>query len=121
MRARAGGFAVAALIVDEAGDVICRQRRGGVPVAGAMFSDAVHDDKTRSRSARQRFIAGKSRADHGLMSATAFDCTFVSSQIPANTSTVPAATQAVNGSPRRMTAIKIVDSGPMVPACAVSE
>ena len=36
-----------------------------------------------------------------------------SSQIPAITSTVPAATHAVNGSPSSKTAIRIVDSGPM--------
>src|SRR6267142_4143078 len=44
-----------------------------------------------------------------------------SSQIPATTSTVPAAVHAVNGSPSSATAIKMVDSGPMVPACEVSE
>src|SRR5580700_6697693 len=44
-----------------------------------------------------------------------------SSQIPATTSTVPAATHAVNGSPNSTTAIRIVDSGPTVPVCAVSE
>src|ERR1700680_3468114 len=43
------------------------------------------------------------------------------SQIPAMTRTVPAAAHAVNGSPNRMTAIRIVESGPIAPVCAVSE
>jgi hypothetical protein len=34
---------------------------------------------------------------------------------------VPAAIQTVNGSPSSTTAISMVDSGPTVPACAVSE
>ena len=43
------------------------------------------------------------------------------SQIPAMTRTVPAAAHAVNGSPSKMTAIRIVESGPIAPVCAVSE
>ena len=44
-----------------------------------------------------------------------------SSQIPARTSTVPAATHAVNGSPSSSVARRMVDSGPKLPVCAVSE
>src|SRR5271156_4069652 len=86
-----------------------------------MFGDSMHDDQTRLCAARHNLIAGEARSDHGLTSATELACTLVSSQIPAKTRTVPAAIHAVNGSPSRMTAIRMVDSGPMVPACAVSE
>src|ERR1019366_8523086 len=43
------------------------------------------------------------------------------SQMPASTSTVPATIQPVNGSPRMMTLIRIVDSGPIMPVCAATD
>ncbi len=49
MRARAGVHPVAALVVDEAGNIPARQRLGSVPVAGAVFGDAVHDDESGLR------------------------------------------------------------------------
>lgn len=65
--------------------------------------------------------SGETRPDHGPVSEPESGCALVSSQIPAKTRTVPAATHAVNGSPSRITAIRMVDNGPMVPACAVNE
>jgi hypothetical protein len=43
-----------------------------------------------------------------------------SNQIPASTRAVPAAIQGVNGSPRSAMLRAIVDSGPIMPVCAVT-
>src|ERR1700744_2700463 len=121
MSARPGIFAMSALVIDETGDVLCGQGRRDVPVAGAMLGDAMHDDETGARAVRQRLVTGKLCSDHAPISAVGLGCTLVSSQMPVSTSTVPMATHRVKGSPRKITAINMVESGPMVPACEVKE
>ena len=44
----------------------------------------------------------------------------MNTKIPAITSTVPPATQGVNGSPRITTPIRMVDIGPTMPICAAA-
>lgn len=102
-----GMASMTALIIGKAGDAMALQCLGYMTIAAGMFGNSMHDDQS-----------GNSRVRHLLMPAmhSSHACGLVSSQMPKSTNAVPAAIHGVKGSPRMTTAIKIVDSGPIVPA-----
>ena len=54
------------LVIDEACYVIVRQRGSDGAVAIAVFGNAMHDDESGLRRARDNLIAGEVRSRQGL-------------------------------------------------------